>query len=466
MATALSRLGAVSLVLPPGASDDAIKTALTDFSAKHMVADPEFGARARALDADAQVMVLGGGATRQLAIDGVVDMERIDPAKVVLPSDHDPNPGRARDLAMVLFSDARDGGLRAVRITNGRWAFSALGASAACTLTPNDTVYAALPLHHVAGMLVSVGSALVAGARLALADEIEGGGFPTGLHDDPAPFWREVRRYGATVVFYAGEMCRSLVNAPYQPTDATNPVRLFAGSGMKPSVWKRVVDRFDCGVLEFYASTEGNAVLANASGSKVGALGRPLPGSIEMALCAYDFDAKDFVRDSRGLLRRCGANEPGVLLSRIDATHPAYDQDDPRVVRNVFAGGDRWWRSNDVLEQDRDGEMWFRGRLHEVLRAEGRSVFMRPIEDALDAAAGVSLAVAFVVDGEATAVVVPRDGATLEREALQAALADLDAHQRPSAVYLANAADVQMTPGFRPMTRELRGNLASMKRLL
>src|SRR5690606_19666757 len=140
---------------------------------------------------------------------------------------------------------------------------AAYGAAAASTLTSKDTVYCCMPLHHAAGLLVSVGGALVGGSRLALSD-----GFR------PEVFWTEVRRYGATVVFYAGEMCRALVDAPRTPGDEKNPVRLFAGSGMRVDVWKRLVDRFDTAVLEFYATTEGNAVLANVSGSKVGSLGK------------------------------------------------------------------------------------------------------------------------------------------------------------------------------------------------
>ena len=84
---------------------------------------------------------------------------------------------------------------RAAKITNQRWAFSAYGTAAACTLSPRDTVYCCLPLHHPAGMLVTVGGGLVGGSRLALAS-----------HFNPDAFWDDVRRYGATVVFYAGEM--------------------------------------------------------------------------------------------------------------------------------------------------------------------------------------------------------------------------------------------------------------------
>ena len=73
-----------------------------------------------------------------------------------------------------------------------------------------------------AGMLVTVGGGLVGGARLALATEF-----------NPKAFWDDVHRYGATVVFYAGEMLRELLRSPPSSSDNQNSIRLFAGSGLR-----------------------------------------------------------------------------------------------------------------------------------------------------------------------------------------------------------------------------------------
>src|SRR5690606_10733239 len=101
------------------------------------------------------------------------------------------------------------------------------------------------------------------------------------------------------------EMCRPLLHSAQGSTVGNHSLRLFAGSGMRVDTWTKLVER--CGpiaVREFYASTEGNAVLANVSGKR-GALGRPLPGANELALVAYDFEHDDFVRDGDGRARRC-----------------------------------------------------------------------------------------------------------------------------------------------------------------
>ncbi|HVY49660.1 MAG TPA: alpha/beta fold hydrolase, partial [Minicystis sp.] len=358
--TALARVGAVAVVLPPDATRAEIEHALAESDAARVVADPE---RARDVHAITrrEVLVLGGGAGPRDLGEGLVDMEAIDPAKVELPAWYRPDPGVARDVAMILALRA-GAGLRLVPITNHRWALSAIGAAAACTLRPDDTVYCCLPLHHPAGLLVSVGSALASGARLALAPAF-----------DEATFWSDVRRYGATVAFYAGEMLRPLADAPIAPHERDHPLRLFAGSGMRAGLWRRLEGRFGAGVLEFYASTAEPVVLANASGKKVGAIGRPLPGSAEIALARVDLARGEPVRDASGALVAAETDEIGLATLRA-------------AGREVVSG--------DLLRRDADGDFWFVDRLAGLVRTPAGPVSSRKVEDALYTLAEVRLAAA------------------------------------------------------------------------
>jgi putative long chain acyl-CoA synthase len=410
-----------------------------------LIADPESAALGEEVFGD--VLVLGGAREERDLPAGVTDMELIDPEKVELPGWYEPNPGRARDLAMVILTAGRGKKPRAAKITNQRWAFSAYGAAAACTLSPRDTVYCCLPLHHPAGMLVTVGGGLVGGARLALA---------TGF--EPDAFWDDVRRYGATVVFYAGEMLRELLRAEPSASDNENPIRLFAGSGLRRDVWRRIVDRFGpVGILEFYAATEGNAVLANASGEKVGALGRPLPGSAEVELVGYDFENEEFERDARGLLRPCEVGEQGILLARLDAEHPLAsftggDDAGRRLLQGVFEPDDTWFITWDALRRDEDGDFWFVDRASRMLRTDDGVVATRSIEDALYEFPGLRQTVVFGVkdDGRdrAVAVVVTDGNRRLDLQAWNEFTAGLGPGERPS--WVKRVDQIPMTDGFRP----------------
>jgi putative long chain acyl-CoA synthase len=265
-------------------------------------------------------------------------------------------------------------------------------------------------------LLVSAGAAVAAGSRLALASRFA-----------PDVFWSEVRRYGATVAFYAGDLCRHLVDAPVTHGERTHPLRLLAGSGMRTDVWSRVRDRFDVGVLEFYASTQVNLVLANASGEKVGSIGRPLPGSRDSLVAAFDPATTELVRDAHGWVTPADDDRPGLFLVLVDpmARSPLDESsldttslDAPRIVRDVRAKGDAWFVTHDLLARDAEGDHWFVDTVSDVIRTSDGIVSTRSIEDALYELPSVRVAAAYVVklgDADvAAAAIVPREGASLE----------------------------------------------------
>jgi putative long chain acyl-CoA synthase len=270
---ALSRLGAVAVVMRPDAD---VATSVRLGRATEILTDPSNLEAVLASDREGvgQVLVLGGGETRDLHLpedsaerDHVIDMEQIDPDAVELPAWYRPNPALARDLAFIAFN-AAGGELVAKQITNYRWAVAAFGTASTAALDRSDTVYCLTPLHHESALLVSLGGAVVGGTRIALS-----------RGPRPDRFVQEVRQYGVTVVSYTWAMLRDVVDDPAFVLHGNHPVRLFIGSGMPTALWGRLCDAFaPAHVVEFFATADGQAVLANVSGAKVGSEGRPLPG--------------------------------------------------------------------------------------------------------------------------------------------------------------------------------------------
>ncbi len=455
--TAINRIGAVAVLISPEADAQLISRALELGEAELAIVDPDNATLVRAAT-PIKLLALGGVGEQGELPDGmqraprtipagVIDMESIDPKAVTLPAWYRADAGRARDLAMIFVSANPFAPMRAMRVTNRRWAFSALGAAAAATLTTRDTVYCCLPLHHPTGTLVAAGSALAGGARLALASRFQ-----------VTTFWDEARRYGVSVVYYAGEMCRRLVDAPVVAGEQNTPVRLFAGSGMRPDVWRRLIARFGpVGVLELYASTEASAVLANASGKKIGSVGRPLPGSAEVAVAAWSEPDDDFVRDGHGHLVHARLDEPGMLVARLSrrgASDIAHI-DPRRVLRDAFAQGDAWFITGDFMKVDAVGDYWFVDRKSHMIRTRMGLVASTRIEDAIYAYSGVALCIA----------VGKRDGDreiplaaiqlhhTLDIGALTAAVLALPEYARPHRVRIVER--LPMTDGFRAIKHGL-----------
>ena len=449
--TALSRLGAVAVLISPAIPDDQLAVALVLGEATTLIVDPDGAARARAVLAGA-ILVLGGvgevpwqPGQRRVLPPGVIDLEAIVPDTVALPAWYRPDPGRARELAMVFVTSGDGEPPRAVRVTNRRWAVSALGAAAAAMLTPRDTVYCCLPLYHPSGTLVAFGSALISGARLALATTFS-----------PETLWDEVRRYGVSVVYYAGEMCRRLVDAAPALGEAQHPVRLFAGSGLRKDVWRRLVERFGpVGVLEMYASSEASVVLANARGIKLGSVGRPLPGSPDVAIVTWSAAHDDFARDASGRLIRAGIDEPGMLIAELPGGgDPAPGGPRPEL-RDAFAPGDRWLVTGDLFQVDAEGDYWFVDRRDRMIATAAGPVAATRIEDALYQVPGVALCIAGGADGPVPIAAIelapsqPLDPAL--REALSRAALSLPAHARPRRIRV--VARLAMSGGFRPLRR-------------
>ncbi|KKB99743.1 AMP-binding protein [Mycolicibacter arupensis] len=437
---ALSRLGAVAVLLPP---DDDLVSAVQLCEVADIVTDPDHQAAAAATGA--RVLILGHGRTADLNLtesDRVIELDRLD-LSAELPRWYRPNPGRASDLAFVFFSTT--GGRRVVKeVTNHRWVLSAFGTAAAAALDRDDTIYCLTPLHHPSGLMVGLGGALAGGARIALTRGV-----------DPTRFADEVHRYGVTVVTYTWALLLDLVEATSPRLAEHHPIRLFIGAGMPTGLWHKVNDRFaPARVLEFYASTEGDAVLANVAGTKIGAKGRPLPGSAKVRLGGYDAATGRFIEDDHGFVRRCADDEVGVLLAKPRSGRDAA----PVSMRGVFAEGDTWITTDHLFRRDSDGDYWFVDNRNTVIQSERGPVFCQPICDALGGVIVIDLAVVYPCatdsqDVVVAAVTVGKQG-ILTGAALTAALRGLPGDQRPCIVHIVDR--IPMTPSCRPLSTALR----------
>lgn len=438
---ALSRLGAVAVLLAPG-SELAHVAELTD--TKLLIADPE-NLRA-ASETGLRTLVLGGGDSRGLDIPvggDVVDMEQIDPAKVTLPAWYRPDPGLARELAFILVTGTGDR-FDIKYVTNHRWALSAFGTATAADLDRRDTVYCLAPLYHSSGLLVSLGGAIAGGSRIALARSL-----------DPARFAEEVHRYGVTVVTYTWTMLRDILDADTFPNGHPHPIRLFIGSGMPLGLWRRTQERFEpARVLEFYASIEGDVVLANVSGQKLGSKGRPVPGTAKVELIAYDPETDEILVEDSGFARRCADNEVGLLIGTASDT-----VDFSRGgLRGVFAPGDAWMPTENLFRRDSDGDYWLMDRRDTVIHTPRGPVYTHPIVEVLNDITAVDMEVAYGLPAGdrtlAVAAVSVRDGYRLEPKDVTEAVRALAPDQRPDLIHVVD--EIPRSSTYRPSTRAVQ----------
>lgn len=184
---------------------------------------------------------------------------------------------------------------------------------------------------------------------------------------------------------------------------------LYGASPVQPDLLRQAMDVFGCGFVQMYGMTETSGTVAalspedHASGSKylTASAGRPLAG-VEIRI--VDDEGKDLPAGSIGEIAiRSPANMVGYW-GRPDATAQTID-------------GEGWLRSGDVGTLGRDGYLFVRDRVKDVIISGGENIYPAEVEGALSSHPAVAeVAVIGIPDdrwGEAgKAVVVLREGRT------------------------------------------------------
>jgi fatty-acyl-CoA synthase len=364
------------------------------------------------------------------------------------------------DPALYIYTSGTTGLPKAARVSHRRimtWSFWFAGLIGT---TPEDRMYDCLPLYHSVGGVVAVGSVLVSGGSVVIAEKFSA-----------SRFWDDIRRHECTVFQYIGELCRYLAAAPPSPAETGHRLRLACGNGLRADVWTAFQQRFAVPrILEFYAATEGNFSLVNVEG-EVGSIGRIPPflaHRFPAAIVRFDQEREQPLRDAEGLCIRCARGEPGEaigLISDGEAAHGgAFEgytsaaETDRKVLRDVFRPGDRWFRTGDLMRLDGRGFYYFVDRIGDTFRWKGENVATSEVAEALTACPGVIEATVYGVavpgaDGRAgMAAIVAGPNFSLEalREHLRAAL---PAYARPP--FLRLQAAIAMTETFKPKKADL-----------
>jgi len=297
------------------------------------------------------------------------------------------------------------------RILNwGGWFAGLTGA------TSDDRLYDCLPVYHSVGGIVAPCSMLFAGASVALADKFSA-----------SHFWQDVARFDCTLFQYIGELCRYLLKAPVSEFEREHRLRLACGNGLRSDIWETFQARFAIPrILEFYAATEGNFSLYNVEG-KVGAIGRVPPllaHRFPAALVKIDAERGTPLREDNGHCIPCGPGEVGEAIGRIGTAdegggrfegYTDAGDTEKKILRDVFAKGDAWFRTGDLMRLDAKGFFHFVDRIGDTFRWKGENVATSEVNDAIRDCSGILDATTYGVtvpgtDGRAgmAAIVIDR----------------------------------------------------------
>ncbi|MGA2057272.1 MAG: long-chain-acyl-CoA synthetase [Bradyrhizobium sp.] len=305
------------------------------------------------------------------------------------------------DRALLIYTSGTTGLPKAASISHRRilnWGGWFAGLTNA---SPEDRLFDCLPLFHSVGGVVAPCSMLAAGASVVLSDKFSAGAF-----------WRDVVRWDCTLFQYIGELCRYLLKAPPSEFEREHRLRLACGNGLRGDVWEAFQARFSIPqILEFYAATEGNFSLYNVEG-KPGAIGRIPPllaHRFPATIVRVDAETGAPLRTIEGLCMASAIGEAGEAVGRIgtaDDSGGRFEgyinaaETEKKILRNVFAKGDAWFRTGDLMKIDEGGFFHFVDRLGDTFRWKGENVATSEVNEAILDCPGV-------VDAATYGVAVP-----------------------------------------------------------
>ena len=301
------------------------------------------------------------------------------------------------DRALCIYTSGTTGLPKAANVSHRRLLQWSQWFAGLMDISPADRMYDCLPLHHSVGGVVAPGAALVCGASVVVRERFAA-----------RSFWSDVRASGCTLFQYIGELCRYLLASPPVPEEQAHALRIACGNGLGGDIWERFQRRFRIPqILEYYAATEGNFSLYNCEG-RVGSLGRIPPflaHRVPVALARFDPERAAPLRNAQGRCERCAIGEPGEALGQILAGQQATQFEGytdaaasaQKVLRDVFAPGDAWYRTGDLLRQDAQGFFYFVDRVGDTYRWKGENVSTTEVAAILAAQPGVEAAAVYGV---------------------------------------------------------------------
>lgn len=269
--------------------------------------------------------------------------------------------------------------------------------------TEQDVLYTCIPLHHFAGGIMGTSQPILIGTPMVVRNKFS-----------VSSYWEDCKKFNATVGQYIGELCRYLYAQPESPSDKDHNIRLMFGNGMRRDLWIPFQERFNIPRIgEVYGSSEGNAQVANLDG-KPGACGfisRLIPYSIlktlyPVAIIKCDPDTGEPVRDKDGLCIPCGPGEVGQCIAKIIDGNPVRTFDGysnesetkKKVIKDVFAKGEKAFASGDLLIMDAYGYLYFHDRTGDTYRWKAENVSTTEVETVIMKETGLGDCVVYGVE--------------------------------------------------------------------
>jgi acyl-CoA synthetase (AMP-forming)/AMP-acid ligase II len=393
---ALWGLGAVAVPISTRATAEEIARLLRHARARALVADLARAEIAREAAALAEVLAIGVAA--DLAGEPAV-LRRGEVRQTRAP--RAPGP---QSVAAIAYTSGSTGAPKGVVLTHQNLLWATLACARARGDAADGVGLCLSPLTHVPVLVSHLLCRILHGARAVLLEKF-----------DVAAVLDAAERFAVTDLPLIGGMVFDVVSLGRIPEAVARTVRkVSVGGAPTPMTSKRALRALfaDAEIIEAYGQTESTDGLLMARGTDVfdheGTVGRTNP-FVQVA-----------IRRPDGSL--AGPDEEGEIVVGGPTVMRGYHRD-PAATGDAIRDG--WLHTGDLGRRDGDGYFFVTGRAKDLIITGGENVSPAEVEAVLRAHPDVADVAVIGTPhprwGEqVTAVVVRRDGATLDGEALGA----------------------------------------------
>jgi crotonobetaine/carnitine-CoA ligase len=389
---AIQELGAVQVPLVPGLTFNELSFPIHHSEARILVADDPVAAAVEEHrdECGLDTLVLGEDGLASLRAD-----EPLAPARLERYDD--------RSLSYVLYTSGSTGRPKGVMLGSGSFASCGRNFVESWGFHSDDNYFLPLPVAHVIGALSAQAITITTGGRLTLVDRFS-----------PSTFWQAVNGNGATIsILFPAQLNLLLEADDGWPAHGETTFRLIVTHTDLP----RFRDRYGIALGVTWGMTETGAICTASRVGYEGELGEGYVGRVPPRTEIACFDEG---------FRRLPPGEHGEICLQHEHNMLGYLKDADATAASLVGG---WVRSGDHGVVDEHGEVFFRGRIKNMIKRSGENIAAEEVEAALTAHPDVAEAAAFGVadpirSEEVAAVVVRRSGAEVEPGELRAFCAD------------------------------------------
>lgn len=303
------------------------------------------------------------------------------------------------DVGAVMNTSGTTGPSKGVRLSHAQQHVLGRNIAADIGLSGSDVYYNFFPLFHNTAQAMITLPVLLAGAKMVLVEKFSA-----------TRFWQDVREHRCTAFYYIGEILRILLKSTSVEDGRGTSLRVGWGIGASAKDFTDFQTRYGVTLRSGYGSTEANVPVYLPHES-------PDPASVGRVIPGFELRIAD---EHDGPVPSGTMGEILVRSSEPCAIMLGYDGD---ADATLAAWRDLWFHTGDAGYLDDAGNLYFMGRLRDVIRVRGENVSAFEVEEVISQADGVLEVAAVAVPAElggdeVKVVVVARAGAKVDPLAL------------------------------------------------